>query len=297
MTILLIDTFSAFFRAFYALPPMNTQSGEPTSALYGFSVLLLKLARENRGSSLAFGVDAPTRTFRHAAYPAYKAGRPETPSPLSAQLRRLPRLLDAFGVPVLRAPGFEADDVLATLAARARAIEAPTLVVSGDRDLLQLAHGGVRVHFIGARGMAAVTYDEALVIERFGVPPTGLPSYVALVGDPSDNLPSVPGIGAVTARKLCGTFGSMPELFRRLAEVTPERLRSTLAEHETQILQNEELARLRVDVPLPDGAEPWKRPAPADWRRLRQEFEALEFKSLLPRVDALIASAESDPAG
>src|SRR5687768_14219154 len=182
MSVLLVDTFSAFFRAHYALPAMTTRAGEPTSALYGFSVLVLKLLREHPGAALAFAVDKPGPTFRQTAYRDYKSNRTATPTPLAEQLRRLPRLLEAFGVPVFGAPGFEADDVLATLAEGARSgAGSPALVVSGDRDLLQLARGTVRVHFIGRRGMAAVTYDETLVEKRFGIPSNRLPSYVALV--------------------------------------------------------------------------------------------------------------------
>jgi DNA polymerase I len=286
VTILLVDTYSAVFRAHYALPEMSTRSGEPTSALYGFSALLLKLLREHPNAALAFAIDMPGQTFRQAAYREYKAGRPATPSSLGMQLRRLPRLLEALGAPVLGVPGFEADDVLATLAERARTRPGGALVVSGDRDLLQLAHGAVRVHFIGARGMAAVTYDEAVVTERFGLHPSRLPSYVAMVGDKSDNLPGVPGIGASTASRLFGSFADARELFSRLDSVTPERLRGLLKAHEPAILKNEALARLRLDVPLPENSEP-KVPTSDDFGRLRREFETLEFKSLLARIDAL----------
>jgi DNA polymerase-1 len=292
MSVLLIDTFSAFFRAHYALPAMSTRAGEPTSALYGLSVLMLKLLREHPGAALAFAIDTPVPSFRQTAYRDYKANRNAAPAPLTEQLRRLPHLLEAFGVPVLGAPGFEADDVLATLAERARkGSGVPALVVSGDRDLLQLARGSVRVHFIGARGMAAVTYDDALVEERFGIPSNRLPTYVALVGDPSDNLPSVPGIGAKTARRLCAAFDGARDLFARLSEVTPERLRAVLARHEAQILLCEELARLRVDVPLPGNEPRWKVPSRESLENLRAEFEALEFKSLVPRLESLARGA------
>jgi DNA polymerase-1 len=292
MCILLVDTFSAFFRAHYALPSMTTRAGDPTSALYGFSVLMLKLLRENRGAALAFAVDTPEPSFRKAAYREYKSNRTAAPTPLAIQLRRLPRLLASFGVPVWAVPGFEADDVLATLAEGAYSAGAQALVVSGDRDLLQLARGPVRVHFIGRRGMAAVTYDEALVAERFGIPSKRLPSYVALVGDPSDNLPSVPGVGAATARKLCARFDDARDILRHLSEVTPERLRNVLGEYEAQILLTEELARLRVDVPL-GGSEPrWRVPARESFEKLRSEFEALEFRSLVPRLLALAPQAE-----
>jgi DNA polymerase-1 len=292
VTILLVDTYSAVFRAHYALPPMNTRGGEPTAARYGFSSLLLKLAREHPNAALALAVDLPGETFRAAEYGAYKAGRQATPSSLGAELRRLPRLLDALDVPVLGAKGFEADDVLATLAERARRAGLPALVVSGDRDLLQTAHGSVQVYFIGRRGMSAVTYDEERVIERFGVPPARLPSYVALVGDTSDNLPGVLGIGPATAARLFREYSGAAELFDRLDTVLPQRLRATLGAHRAQIVRTEELARLRSDVPLPEGSEP-RVPSPANWERLRAEFEALEFKSLLPRLDAVLGASRA----
>jgi DNA polymerase-1 len=294
MSVLLVDTFSAFFRAHYALPAMTTRAGEPTSALYGFSVLMLKLLREHPGTALAFAVDTPAPSFRQTAYREYKANRAAAPAPLALELRRLPRLLEAFGVPVLGAPGFEADDVLATLAERARSgTGTPALVVSGDRDMLQLARGSVRVHFIGRRGMAAVTYDEALVEERFGIPPVRLPTYVALIGDPSDNLPSVPGVGAATARRLCTTFADARDLFARLSEVTPDRLQNLLSNYESQVVLCEELARLRTDVPLAGDEPPWKIPSRESLEKVRSEFEALEFKSLVARLEALVQNTAS----
>jgi DNA polymerase I len=290
MVSLLIDVHSAFFRAFHALPAMSTRAGEPTSALYGFSVLLLKLLRESPGASLAFAVDTPKATFRHELFGDYKGQRDAAPDDLRAQLRRLPPLLEALSVPVIGVPGFEADDVLATLAKRARDGGESVLVVSGDRDLLQLAHGGVRVHFIGRRGEAPTTYDEAAVTERFGLPPSRLPAYVALIGDASDNLPGVPGIGPAAARRLLTRFGSAREMLDHVGEVDTERLRSLLGANAAQIALMEELARLRDDVPLPADCVP-VRITTSGLSRLRALFEELEFKSLLPRIDRLIEAA------
>jgi len=284
---LLIDTYSLFFRAYHALPPMSTRAGEPTSALYGFSSLLLKLLREQPRAALSFALDAPQATFRHDSFEGYKAGRPATPSALSAQFARLGELLDALAVPAFRCPGFEADDVLATLAKRARDAEAPALVVSGDRDLLQLARGSVRVYFVGRRSKDALTYDEAAVFARFGVAPEELPSYVALLGDPSDNLPGVPGIGAATAQKLLAGKHSCRELFDDLEHVKSARVRDTLLAHRAQILHTESLARLREDAPIDASSESWSVPTPMALESLARLFEELEFKSLLARLTAL----------
>jgi DNA polymerase-1 len=284
---LLLDTFSLFFRAHFALPWMSTRAGEPTSALYGFSALLLKLLREQRGAALAFALDAPETTFRHDSFDDYKAGRAPTPSTLAAQFDRLEQLLAAFDVPVFRAPGFEADDVLATLAAEARRNAEPALVVSGDRDLLQTARGSVRVHFVGRRGKDAVLYDEAAVSARFGVPPQILPSYVALAGDTSDNLPSVPGIGPSTASKLLSGRADCAELLSQLDQIKSPKLRETLLAHRSQILHSETLARLREDAPLGADKPYWRAPSAAAFDALAALFTELEFKSLLQRLEKL----------
>ncbi len=284
--VLLIDTFSLFFRAFFALPAMSTQTGEPTSAVYGTSSLLLKLLREYPNSELAFALDAPQATFRHEAFEGYKAQRSGAPDELLVQFRRLDELLEALAVPRFRVPGFEADDVLATLAAERAARGQAVLIVSGDRDLLQLVNDFVKVLFVGGRGKDAVTYDRTKVLERFALPPERLPSYVALVGDPSDNLPSVPGVGPGTASKLLASVSDCSELLSHLDSVKPERVRAALAEHAEQILMTEKLARLQRDVPLGEGVRS-RALTLADLERVRRLFEELEFKSLLPRLDKL----------
>jgi DNA polymerase-1 len=282
----LVDTYSVVFRAFHALPRLSTSTGIPSSALYGFSSLLLKVLRERRPSGLAFAVDAPRRTFRAERYPDYKAGRPSTPSELGEQLRRLPRLLEAFEVPIFCVPSFEADDVLATLARRIGTEGRDVLVVSGDRDLLQTIGERTRVLFLGRRGQDAELYDAARVLERFGVPPERLPAFVALVGDPSDNLQGVAGIGQRTAAKLVNEFGTMATLIASVERVTPARLRDGIRDAAERLVLNEDLARLRDDVPL-EGTSlsgPFTRSAVV---RLRTAFEELEYKSLLARLDKL----------
>jgi DNA polymerase I len=288
--VVLFDTYSLLFRAFHALPSMCTTRGFPTSALYGFSSVVLKVLREQRPSGLAFAVDAPVRTFRAQRYSEYKAGRQKAPSELVLQLDRLDELLGAFGAPAFCVPGFEADDVLATLARRLGAEGATSLVVSGDRDMLQLVGDKTRVLFMGRRGKDAVVYDAGGVRARFGVPPGKLPAFVALVGDASDNLRGVPGIGPKTAAELVARFGSMTELLSKLEAVTSPKLRETLRDAAERLLMNEELVRLRDDVPLDEGplALPLTQPG---LERLRQVFEEFEFKSLIPRVDGLLPAA------
>ncbi|HVY38305.1 MAG TPA: 5'-3' exonuclease H3TH domain-containing protein [Polyangia bacterium] len=283
---LLLDTHALLFRAFFALPTMSTKAGEPTSALYGLAVMLLKLLRDHRPCDLAFALDAPQPTFRHLQSGSYKAHRPPLPDGLRRQLDALPRLLDAVGAPTFVAPGFEADDVLATLARELAASQVAVRVVTADHDLFQVARDGVDVLFVGTRGRKSILYDRAALVARYGLEPRQLPSLTALVGDASDNLPKIPGVGARTAQKLVQRFGDMRGLIAGLDHVTPAALRDTLAAASAQLLETESLARLREDVPLSPGA----RAAPVGaeaWPRMRALFAAWEFHSLLARVDQL----------
>lgn len=283
---LLVDTYSLFFRAHHALPPMNTRSGEPTSALYGFCAALLKELAQRRPLQLAFAIDAPQRTFRHEQLPSYKGTRDATPAPLVAQLGRLRELLTAFAVPVFQVPGVEADDVLATLAARLSGAGSEVLVMTGDRDLFQTTGGGVSVLFLGARGQKPKVIGALEVEERFLVPPDRLPTYMALVGDNADNLPRVPGVGPRTASAWVRQFATVAEMLAGAHELEPARLREQLLAHREQVLSNEALATLRRDVPLSDG--PLVAPVSAGAVvQLRSLFEQLEFKSLVPRLDRL----------
>jgi|GEM_PF-3503056 len=300
--VLLVDTHSLFVRAFFALPEMTTSAGLPTSALYGFSVLLLKLLREERPLGVAFALDAGRPTFRHARSPTYKAQRAPLARPLRAQLDILPRLLEAMGAPRFVAPGFEADDVLATLARELSTAGTPARVVSGDHDLFQVVEQRVDVLFVGARGQPPKLYDLPAVTSRYGLRPEQLPALAALLGDATDNLPKVAGVGERTAQALVARFGDARGLLAHLDEITPARVRTALAQAADQIRETEELARLRRDVPLPDGP----RHAPIDRQHLLQTralFEELEFKSLAKRVEDLLsqgprgASEDDSPGG
>ena len=284
--ILLIDAFSLLYRAFFALPPMSTSAGVPTSALYGFSTLMLKLLREQSPRGGAVGMDAPRATFRHDLYAGYKASRPAAPTPLTDQIRRLSDLLDAFGFPVFKAPGFEADDVLATLArVFAERGDAP-LIVTGDLDALQCAVGITRIHAVG-RGVEGRTYDAAAVVARFGVTPEQLPDWKALAGDPTDEIPGVPGIGAKRASALVLQFGGVPGILARLDEIKPPSVRAALTAHAEQLLLWRNLALLRGDVALAEVPR-WAAFDGAARVRVRALFEAWEFRSLIARLDALV---------
>ena len=282
--ILLIDTNSVFFRAFYGLPPMTTSQGLATSAVYGFCTLLLKLLREQQPKGVAFARDAPAATFRHLAYSEYKAQRAPVPGALAVQFALLDRLLAALALPVFSAAGYEADDVLATLARELASHGERVRVVSGDRDLFQIASEAVDVLFLGRRGQQPIVYDVAAVERRYALPPERLPAWFALVGDDSDNLPGVPGIGARTAsRLLAQQGGGIRELLDRLSDVVPERVREALRAAAPRVLQNEQLATLDAAVPLPDEPRHGL-PSTEAIAALRALFVELEFKSLLGKL-------------
>lgn len=276
--ILLLDGLSILYRSFFALPPMTTTTGEPTGGLYGFSSLVCKLLREEEPKGMAIAVDAPGRTVRHASYDAYKAGRSPAPDPLRAQVARLPALAEAMGVPLHRVASHEADDVLASLARR---IPEPVVVVSGDTDLVQLVDERTTVLFVGRRQKEHVRYDPAAVHSRWGFAPALLPTFKAMVGDPSDNLPGISGIGPSTARRLIAQHGDAAGILAALdaGRIGNRRLPPVLAAARQELLGWEGLGRLYTDLPL---AEPlW---APVDREGLRAFFEALEFRSLIPRL-------------
>ena len=285
--ILLLDSYSLLFRAHHALPAMNTVAGVPTAGLYGFSSLVLKLLRERRPQAMALAVDSPGPSFRRARFPDYKAGR-SAPPEIGQQLARLPEFAAALGVPLHAAPPeLEADDVLAAAARRLAGAGERVLVVSGDRDLFQVVSETVEVLYVGARGGAHTLYDRAAVERRYGVAPERLPAMTALVGDSSDNLAKVPGVGGKTAAKWIGEHGGIDGILAAAAadRLEPARLRPAVAAAADQMRLNEDLARLRTDLDL---AEPVA--AAPDPAGLIPLFTELEFTSLIPRAQKLVAN-------
>jgi DNA polymerase-1 len=283
--VLLFDVFSLLYRAFFALPPMNTAQGEPTSALYGFASVVLKMLRQERARGAAFAFDRPGGTFRRAAFAGYKGSRQAAPTPLGRQVARVQELIAAFGFPAFGADGYEADDVLATLARELRVAGEAPLVVTGDLDLLQCAVGSARVHVVG-RGVEGRTYDQAAVWARYGVGPAELPDWKALAGDVTDEIPGVPGVGPKTASGLVRRFGSVAALLARTQEIEPASVRAAISALAAELPLWRELTRLHEDVPLPAGPR-WAGLSEEARGLTRALFEALEFRSLVPRLNAL----------
>ncbi len=252
--LLLLDGHSLAYRAFYALKDANlmTTDGQHTEAVYGFTSMLSNVLRDERPSHVAVCFDRSEPTFRHEAYDGYKANRAETPEDFRGQMQLIFELLDALRVPRLSLAGFEADDLIATLATRAAAEDMNVLIVTGDRDALQLVDERITV-LMTRRGISDMTrFTPEAVAEKYGLTPAQYPDFAALRGDPSDNLPNIPGVGEKTATKWIVEYGSLDELVRRADEVkgkAGERLR----EHLGQVIHNRMLTELRRDVAVESG--------------------------------------------
>jgi DNA polymerase-1 len=251
----LIDGYALIYRAFFALlrNPLRTTSGEDTSAPYGMATFLLKLLDDHRPDYLALVLDSAQRTYRHEIFGEYKATRQKMPDELKPQVGRVRQIFEAFHVPIIEKEGFEADDVMGVLAKRAEREGFDVVLVTGDKDFWQLIDEHVRILNPGRGGMAAV--DEEMIdlsnaARKFGVPPERVADVLALVGDTSDNIPGVPGVGPKTALELIQEFGSVEELYADLSRVRKPKLRENLEAHRTQALLSKQLVTIPTDLDI-----------------------------------------------
>jgi DNA polymerase I len=282
--LLLLDGHSLAYRAFFALPPENfsTTTGQPTNAVYGFTAMLINVLRDESPTHLAVAFDRGEPTFRHEQYVAYKANRRETPADFRSQLSLIFEVLDALGIARLSVPGYEADDIIATLTTQGERDGLDVLIVTGDRDVLQLVDEHTTV-LMTRRGISEMTrFTPAAVTEKYGLTPAQYPDFAALRGDPSDNLPSIPGVGEKTAAKWIADFGSLAELVDRVDEVKG-KAGDRLREHLTDVLRNRQLTELARDVPLDVGPLDL-RPASWDREQIHQLFDTLQFRVLRDRL-------------
>jgi DNA polymerase I len=282
--LLLIDGNSLTYRAFFALPTdLATASGQVTNAVFGFTSMLINLMRDHGHRRMAVAFDRPEPTFRHERLDTYKAGREAAPDILRQQMGLVREVVETLGITVLELPGYEADDIIATLATQGRDAGLDVIVVTGDRDVYQLVEDPHVKVLYNRRGVSDyVMYDEAGIAERTGVAPTLYLQYAALRGDPSDNLPGVPGVGEKTAAKLINKYGGIDGIFEHLDEQTP-KLRANLGEHEAQVRQNAEIMQLICDAPVGITVDELAR-RPADVDEVRRLFDFLEFHSLAERL-------------
>ena len=279
--LILIDAHSLIYRAFFALPPMSTSSGEVTNAVYGFtSMLAIVLASRPEYAAAAFDLAAPT--FRSKEYEEYKAGRRAMPEDLKPQIEKVREVLTAFTIPIYGVAGFEADDVIGTFARTAEEKGHPVTIVSGDLDCLQLVSESVEA-LVPRRGITdTFMYGPDQVRQRYGFEPPQLIDFKALRGDTSDNIPGVPGVGDKTAAKLVQDFGSVEALLERVDELPEGRLKTSIKANADQIRLGKRMVTIVREVPVEldmEGAR-WTR---YDYDRAREVFDRFEFRQLLTR--------------
>jgi len=293
-TLMLLDGNSLAFRAFYALPAENfkTQGGLTTNAVYDFTAMLINLLRDEKPTHIAAAFDVSRQTFRKEKYPEYKEGRSATPDEFRGQIDITKEVLAALGITVLAEPGFEADDIIATLATQAENEGYRVLAVTGDRDALQLVSDDVTVLY-PVKGVSELTrYTPEAVAAKYGLTPAQYPDFAALRGDPSDNLPGIPGVGEKTATKWIAEYGSLQTLVDKVDEVrgkVGDALRANLS----HVILNRDLTELVKDVPLaqtPDTLrmQPWDRD------QIHRLFDDLEFRVLRDRLFETLASADPE---
>jgi DNA polymerase-1 len=282
--LVLIDGHALAYRAYHALRPeaFSTRQGEPTNAVYGFTSMLLAVLRDEQPDYIAVTFDVG-RTFRHDEYPPYKAHREAMPDELASQLQRINQVVEAFSIPVFTAEGYEADDVLGTLARKAAQQGVETLIVTGDTDTFQLVDDNTRVLTSRRRYSDTVIYDEAGIQERYGLKPLQIVDYKGLVGDSSDNIPGVRGVGKKTATQLLQEYGSIEAIYEHLDEVESPRFRKALEEGRDDAFLSKHLATIVIDIPLELDLEAC-RVAEYDYDRVTALFRELEFRSLLERL-------------
>jgi DNA polymerase-1 len=299
VTLLLIDGNSLTYRAFFALPSdLATAGGQVTNAVFGFTSMLINLLRDHTPDGIVVAFDRPEPTFRHERVATYKGNRQETPDLLVQQFGLVRQVIGALNIPTVEAAGYEADDIIATLATQGRDKGRDVIVVTGDRDAYQLVEDPhIRVLY-NRRGVSDyVLYDEAGIAERTGVKPADYVQYAALRGDTSDNLPGVPGVGEKTAAKLINSYGGLDGIFEHLDEQTP-KLRQNLADHEAQARVNAELMVLLRDVPLDIGPDDLTWSPDFDVEEVRRLFDFLEFRTLYERLaEAVDTDLGAAPGG
>ncbi|KXB08223.1 hypothetical protein AKJ56_01665, partial [candidate division MSBL1 archaeon SCGC-AAA382N08] len=244
--ILLIDANSFIHRTFHALPPLTTPEGKPVGAIYGLTNTLLKVLNDEKPDYVAAAFDTPHKTFRKEMFEKYKAQRPEAPDELKSQIIEAHNLFDKFGIKTIEKPGFEADDVLGTLSKKfLNKKHVKTLILTGDLDTLQLVDDDNTLVLVPQKGVSQMTkYNEEKVKERFGVEPSRLADYKGLVGDSSDNIPGIPGIGPKTAKKLLSKYKTLEEMYKKLEEEKDSSLEKVV-KNKGQALLSKKLAIIK----------------------------------------------------
>lgn len=279
MNLYLIDGSSYIYRAFHAIRGLTNSKGFPTNAIYGFTNMLLKVLKEKRPDAIAVAFDSPVPTKRHKLYEEYKAQRPETPNELVLQIPYIKKIVKFFNITTFEIPGFEADDVICSIAKKMALSDIEVFIISSDKDMMQAVRKGVKIY----DPLKDMVIDEKYVRERFGVSPERLPEVMALVGDSIDNIPGVKGIGEKIAKEILSKFSNLDELIKNPGRIENERIRRLIIENIENIRLSKTLATIETDLAVDINLEDMRVREP-DWSELLKIFAQFEFKSLIKLI-------------
>jgi DNA polymerase-1 len=288
--LIIIDSNALLHRAFHALPPLTNKKGEPTGAVYGFLLILFKAIKDLNANYVVACFDLPQPTFRHKKFESYKAQRPRTPDGIVFQISTAKDILKSFKIPVFTKEGFEADDLIATIAKKAEG-ESEVYILSGDLDNLQLVNDKTKVYTLGKGIKDTVVYDTERVISRFGVTPEQMIDFKALAGDSADNISGVPGIGKKTAAELIQKFSSLKNLYSEIsqgmANIKP-RIKNLLIDHKEIALLSLELVEMKKDVDIQFSLEDCKF-GEFDLKEVEEKMRMLDFDTLVNRLPSFLS--------
>ena len=292
---MLLDGNGLIYRGYFALPPLTTSKGELVNAVFGFCSIVLRGIADIRPDYVAVAFDLQGPTFRHEQYAEYKATRQRMPDDLRDQFPKVREVVKALRIPVYELAGYEADDVIGTITVDAERRGLETTIVTGDLDMLQLVTDHTRLMTTRSGVENTILYDPARIAERFDLVPDQMIDYKALKGDPTDNIPGVPGVGEKTAAKLIREFGTLEALYDRIAEVKPDKLRDKLVEHRDAVFMGKDLSTIVRDLPVDFDLEA-ARLGDYDRETVIRLFREYEFRSLIERLPAMTGKSAGDAA-
>jgi DNA polymerase-1 len=282
----LIDGNSYVYRAYFAIKGLSTSKGFPTNAVYGFTNMLLKIIREKNPDGIAVSFDSPVPTERHRIYEEYKAHRPEAPRDLIEQIPHIRKMISAFNIPIFEMPGYEADDILGTIARKASSEGMNVFIVTGDKDMLQLVNDKVKIY----DPMKEKVLDEEFIREKYGEGPERITEFMALTGDAVDNIPGIKGVGEKTAKELLSQFGSIEDLLSNAGRIKKEKLRRLVSENADAVRLSQKLATLDTAVPVDVDMEEFRLKEP-DWSSLLSLLREFEFGSLMKLIPSAVQTS------
>ncbi len=292
----IIDALALAYKGYFAFinRPLMTSKGEPTSAVFGFLTQLLKIIEDTRPDYLAAAFDSKEKTFRHERYELYKSSRAAMPEDMIPQIKRIREVVEAFDIPVYIEPGFEADDLIGTALQKAEKLGKDCYAVTPDKDFVQLITENIKVIKPGKSADDILIMDNAKVLKDYGFRPDQMIDYLALIGDSSDDIPGVAGIGPKTATPLLREFGSIEAIYENLDKIDKKGTKNKLEAGKENAFLSKELATIKLDVPFKFNLEDTKFEKP-DINKLLKLFEELEFKNLINRLNKVFDTSSEIP--